>query len=154
MAGVAERPAPSFRRGMSQGRPSFLKREREKAKRERQQKKAAHLKDEFIGMVSHEMRNPLTVIIGGLATVIGQEGRLSETDRSGLISSAYLGAESLVDMVNNLLTLSRKHDLSFEPVDLNVMEAEHRGPVPCRCRLDAVPGSGTEPEERQVRDLD
>ncbi|MBI2957794.1 MAG: PAS domain S-box protein, partial [Chloroflexi bacterium] len=65
------------------------------------------LKEEFINMVSHEMRTPLTVLIGGLHTVLTDGAGIAEDERARLIRDAYLEAESLSDIVSNLLEASR-----------------------------------------------
>jgi signal transduction histidine kinase len=63
-------------------------------------------KDEFIGMVSHELKTPLTVIIGALSTA-ETEG-ISPEESKELIHEAGTSAEALAIMVDNLLELSRQ----------------------------------------------
>jgi PAS domain S-box-containing protein len=70
-------------------------------------KKLDELKDEFIGLVSHEMRTPLTVIIGALHTISTEETRLSSDERNQLMQDAVWEAESLSHLLSNLLELSR-----------------------------------------------
>jgi PAS domain S-box-containing protein len=70
-------------------------------------KKVDELKDEFIGLVSHEMRTPLTVIIGAIHTVLTEERRLSSEEKSQLLQDAVCEAESLSHLLSNLLALSR-----------------------------------------------
>jgi len=70
-------------------------------------KKVDEMKDEFIGLVSHEMRTPLTVIIGALHTILTEETRLSSQERSQLLQDAVWEAESLSHLLSNLLELSR-----------------------------------------------
>jgi len=68
-------------------------------------RKMEALKDEFIGMVSHELKTPLTVIIGALSTA-ETEG-ISPEDAKEMIHEAGASAEALAIMVDNLLELSR-----------------------------------------------
>jgi len=70
-------------------------------------KKMDQLKDEFLGLVSHEMRNPLTVVIGGLGTVLEDEERLTREERRSLLEDAYAEAQSLSEILENLLELAR-----------------------------------------------
>jgi PAS domain S-box-containing protein len=94
-------------------------------------KKMDELKDEFIGLVSHEMRTPLTVIIGALHTILTEETRLSAEERSQLLQDAIWEAESLSHLLTNLLELSRAQSerlllhrelISVEDVARNVVD--------------------------------
>ncbi len=93
-------------------------------------KKVDEFKDEFIGLVSHEMRTPLTVIIGALHTILTEETRLSAEERSQLLQDAIWEAESLSHLLSNLLELSRSQSerlllhrelISVEDVAQNVI---------------------------------
>ena len=68
-------------------------------------KQNEHLKDEFIGMVSHELKTPLTVVTGAISTVIS--GGLTPEDERVLLEDAAWGTEMMADIVDNLLELSR-----------------------------------------------
>jgi PAS domain S-box-containing protein len=71
-----------------------------------ERKKADELKDEFIGMVSHELKTPITVIMGSLATATDQ--RINAEDARELIGTAAAHAGVLANIVDNLLELSRQ----------------------------------------------
>ncbi len=85
-------------------------------------RKIDEMKDEFIGLVSHELRSPLTVIIGALNTAISEGPRLSQKETNQLLLDAALEAEQLSHLVGNLLELSRAQAnrlfLHVEPVNL------------------------------------
>ena len=68
-------------------------------------KRADELKDEFIGMVSHELKTPLTVMMGALYTVTAKG--VSEKDAQELIQEAIHSTDTLASIVENLLDLSR-----------------------------------------------
>jgi PAS domain S-box-containing protein len=78
------------------------------------------LKDEFIGMVSHEIKTPLTVIIGALSTVTA-EG-VTQPEARELLQDAVDHADILASIVDNLLELSRSQAdrlvLQKEPTDI------------------------------------
>jgi len=66
-----------------------------------------HLKDEFIGLVSHEMRTPLTVIIGSLHTALRRGELLPQEEINELLNGSLVEAETLSNVLENLLELSR-----------------------------------------------
>ncbi len=68
---------------------------------------ASRLKDEFITSISHEMKTPLTVVLGGLHMLLNHSELISRGQRTGLLTDAYVEAESLSQIINNLLELSR-----------------------------------------------
>jgi PAS domain S-box-containing protein len=88
-----------------------------------QRKMAERIKDEFLGLVSHELKTPLTVVTGALYT--SMIPGISEQDRQNLIQDAIFGAESLASIVDNMLELSRfqanRLELRLERVDLTML---------------------------------
>ncbi len=117
-------------------------------------RKIDEMKDEFVGLVSHELRSPLTVIIGALNTAISEGPRLSPGEINQLLQDAALEAEQLSHLVGNLLELSRAQAdrllLHVEPVNLSqtvnkvVKSVERQSPgrrfvVDLPARLPPVP---------------
>ena len=108
--GNLKRLVPAVDREIEEARVRRERRKTEEALRLREEelflaKQAEQLKDEFIGMVSHELNTPLTVIIGALS-VANSEG-LSQDEVKGLINDAAEEADRLAVIVENLLELSR-----------------------------------------------
>lgn len=68
---------------------------------------AEELKDEFISLVSHELKTPLTVILGGLSTLLAGGNALTIAEWKELTSDAYVEAKKLAGTLDNLLQLSR-----------------------------------------------
>ncbi|MFP3975517.1 MAG: PAS domain-containing sensor histidine kinase [Chloroflexota bacterium] len=91
-------------------------------------KRLEEKKDEFIGLVSHELRSPLTVIIGAISTVLSEGNRLSTDETRQLLQDAAWEAESLSHLVGNLLELSRAQAdrllLDARPTDMEKLVRE------------------------------
>jgi PAS domain S-box-containing protein len=87
-----------------------------------ERKKVEQLKDEFIGMVSHELKTPLTVIMGALSTAADE--RVSAEQARELLGDAVSHAKILGDIIENLLELSRQQSdrLVINPVPTEVEE--------------------------------
>ncbi len=86
------------------------------------------IREEFIGLVSHEMRTPLTVVIGALDTVLTEGLRLPPDVARDLVQDAYYEAKDLSDILENLLELSRARtsrlQISPELVDVAAVAAK------------------------------
>ena len=80
---------------------------------------ASHLKDEFLAMVSHEMRTPLGAVLGW-ARILESKQLPPEAERA--IAAIGRNATALAHMIDDLLDTSRILNgairLAFRPVDL------------------------------------
>jgi PAS domain S-box-containing protein len=72
-----------------------------------QLKQAEKIKDDFIGLVSHELRSPMTVITGAINTALTEAERLSPEETHQLLKDAAAESETLSNLLTNLLELSR-----------------------------------------------
>ncbi len=70
-------------------------------------RKLDQLKDDFIGLVSHELRSPMTVITGAINTALTEAERLSPEETRQLLKDAATESETLSNLLTNLLELSR-----------------------------------------------
>ena len=88
-----------------------------------ERKRVEQLKDEFIGMVSHELKTPLTIVRGALGVAM-TEG-VSPEDVGSMLQDAMFGTENLTDIVDNLVELSRyqadRVALQKRPVDFHAI---------------------------------
>ena len=91
------------------------------AARTRELQRAAEAKDEFLGMISHEMRTPLTLISGGTQILRQRDDVLDPGERRALLQDVESEAVRLSRMVEDLLVLARTQfgeTTSVEPVSL------------------------------------
>jgi signal transduction histidine kinase len=69
-------------------------------------REAEQLKDDFLSLVSHEFRTPLTTIHGGAHLLTNQSGTLDEKTRRVLLDDIVTESDHLDQMLANMLTLT------------------------------------------------
>jgi signal transduction histidine kinase len=86
------------------------------------------LKDEFLFIISHELRGPITAIRGYLELFLGGDAVKKKDEVKNLASAAFRQSERLNDLIVELLDLSRlevgKLKLSNENFDINAYLGE------------------------------
>jgi signal transduction histidine kinase len=115
-----------------------------------EQKRVEQLKNDFISVISHEVRTPLTSIHGALNLL--KSGLGGELDPQGqrLLDAAYRNSQRLVRLVNDLLDLQRIESgtmtFNLRPVELRsllkqAVEASqaHAGQLGIRLVLKSAP---------------
>ena len=65
------------------------------------------LRETFIGILSHELRTPVTSIYGGSQVLLGRRERLEQSVVSELVTDIAAEAERLQRLIENLLILAR-----------------------------------------------
>jgi PAS domain S-box-containing protein len=114
-------------------------------------KAVERMKNEFIATVNHELRSPITSVLGSLGLV--RSGRLGAlpSEAQKLVELAYANSERLIALVNDILDIERieagRMDVRLEQVDLaallpraielNAAYAERLG-----VRLELAPKAG------------
>jgi protein-histidine pros-kinase len=69
-------------------------------------RQAEQLKDDFLALISHEFRTPLTAIHGGARLLAGAAAGLDEATRAELLADVVAESERLDRLLGNLLTLT------------------------------------------------
>lgn len=69
-------------------------------------RQAEQLKDDFLALISHEFRTPLTAIHGGAHLLANDAGTLNVDGRRELLSDVVAESERLDRMLGNILTLA------------------------------------------------
>ncbi len=85
-------------------------------------KRLDEAKSEFLSIASHQLRTPLTVIKGYVSMMLeGSFGRIPKVVR-GNLKKVFISTERLVNLVENLLDISRieagRLEFDIQPVDL------------------------------------
>jgi signal transduction histidine kinase len=83
------------------------------------------IKDEFISTATHDLKNPITIILG-FSEIISKAGPLNET-QLGFADHIHAAAEHMHELVQDLLSLA-KIDMNFElkkeTMNLNTLVSE------------------------------
>ena len=85
--------------------------------------RANRTKDEFLGILSHELKNPIATAYGGARLLLTRRGQLSETDVENLLSSIYSASERATKLIDDLLALARAEitsEIQLEPLSAGV----------------------------------
>ena len=80
------------------------------------------LKSQFAALASHELRTPAAAIYGAVETLDAREDELSPEDRAEVRRTLAQQSKRLVELVDNLLDLSRLEadSIAIDPVELDV----------------------------------
>jgi two-component system, sensor histidine kinase and response regulator len=79
--------------------------ERQVEERTQELHEALQAKDEFLGLISHELRSPVAVIQGNVELL--HRGRVQDQDRPAIVSDLRTETRRLVRVIENLLVLAR-----------------------------------------------
>jgi signal transduction histidine kinase/DNA-binding response OmpR family regulator len=84
----------------------------------------SRLKDEFVATVSHDLKNPLTVITG--AAYFLAQPSISEQDRTKFIASIQDSADRMVTLITHLLDLGKlQSGIGVELLDIDAQPLLH-----------------------------
>jgi PAS domain S-box-containing protein len=99
-------------------------------------REAEQLKDDFLSLVSHEFRTPLTAIHGGARLLVAEGTRLEQETRQELLRDIAVESDRLDQMLSNMLSLAAimagRLQPATEPLLLNplvrrvIQAASHR----------------------------
>ena len=81
------------------------------------ERRAAELRDAFNGIISHELRTPITAIYGGAKLLARRDRELEPDTRRGLVEDLEAEADRLYRLVEDLLVLSRSERSTIERAD-------------------------------------
>ncbi|MCO6472829.1 MAG: response regulator [Melioribacteraceae bacterium] len=85
-------------------------------------KKIEHIKNQFVSMVAHELKAPVSAVIGFLQLSMDENVKLPEEKKLEFMQRSTTRLKSLLDLVNDLLDISRMEintkQKIIEPIDL------------------------------------
>jgi signal transduction histidine kinase len=84
-------------------------------------RRANAAKDEFLGLVSHELKTPITTILGNAELLEKRAGLLDEESQAEALADVRTDAERLNRVIDNLLVLARieaGEEIAAEPLSL------------------------------------
>ena len=118
-------------------------------------REAQHSKDMFFAMASHELKTPLTVIMGTLRTIETHHDSLPGHVRQEMLSSAYERAHDLKELIDRLLQGARVELAGMtKRVRLReLVERAARGLDPNRLQIEAVPAIDVETDDLAVHEV-
>lgn len=112
-------------------------------------RRASDAKDEFLGLVSHELKTPITTILGNAEVLQRRADELDDESRTGAYADIHDEADRLHRIIDNLLVLARLEQggqLEREPllvrrlVERIVHEHQRRHPYrPINVRAEVGP---------------
>jgi signal transduction histidine kinase len=85
-------------------------------------------KSEFISIASHQLRTPLSINKGYLSMILAGDYGKIEKEKGKILEKVYSSNERLINLVNDLLNISRiesgRLEYRFEPVDFRQLVKE------------------------------
>lgn len=72
------------------------------------------MKSQFISMISHEFRNPLTGILGLADLLLQYEGNFSKDKKTQYLNCIHDSAYRMLDLVRNLLLIGKSEAINLE----------------------------------------
>ena len=96
---------------LKQQRQAIAEREKELAEADREK-----LRANLLRAVSHDLRTPLTSIIGSSSSYLENSPELTEEERTELVANIKEDSQWLLNMVENLLTVTRIKDNDTDKV--------------------------------------
>lgn len=99
-------------------------RNEKRAKDAERQAQEESIQNSLLASVSHDMRTPLTAILGAVTTLIGQREALDEREQNKLLESISTEVRYLANSTENILSLTRLESIGNHGVPLDWQSPE------------------------------
>jgi signal transduction histidine kinase len=96
------------------------------------------LKDEFVALISHDLRTPLTSIMGYVELALDEDGTPLDAERRGFLEVVARSADRLLRLVDDLLLAARLQSgqLKLTVEDLDIVDVCDQAVLEMRPRAD------------------
>ena len=101
-----EDPPVAYYEELSRLNNDLVNMQRELAKKNRELDELNKLKNQFLGIAAHDLRNPLSVILGFSALMLEEEEANLSEDQIMMLDSILTSSEFMLRLINNLLDVS------------------------------------------------
>ncbi len=95
--------------------------QRELAKKNAELERLNDVKNQFLGMAAHDLRNPLSVILSYSGFLLEESATVLEADQLDFLKIIQSSSEFMLELVNNLLDISKIENGKLE-LDLSVVD--------------------------------
>lgn len=87
-------------------------------------KRLDQLKSQFVSMVAHELKTPVAAVLGFIKVILDESLHISDEQKTDFLMRSYNRLQGLIEMVNDLLDISRMDTKNSqrEIKDLNLAE--------------------------------
>ncbi len=89
--------------------------EEELRKAKEKAEEATSLKDKFVSLVSHDLKGPLSSLLGYLELISEEGDKRGEEEKKRMLKTAIGSGEKMVKLIDELLSLGRLKTGSFKP---------------------------------------
>jgi signal transduction histidine kinase len=99
---------------------------------------ADRLKDEFVALISHDLRTPLTSIIGYVELALDEDGPPLDAERRGFLEVVARSADRLLRLVDDLLLAARVQSgkLTLTVEEMDIVDVCDQAVLEMRARAD------------------
>lgn len=106
LQGLPEEPPVSYYDELSRLNNDMANMQRELAKKNRELDELNKLKNQFLGIAAHDLRNPLGVIMGYSEFLLEEEEEIPKEDQNQMLKSIMESSEFMLRLLNELLDIS------------------------------------------------
>lgn len=133
---------------------ALVERNEDLEKRVETSHQAQHSKDMFFAMASHELKTPLTVIMGTLRTIEKHQAALTGHVRAEMLASAYERGRELKDLIDRMLQGARAELAGAKRVVFlpDLIRDATRGFDQSRVKVGDIPTISVETDDDAVKD--